>query len=184
MKLVTTTICALALALTATSARADIALSPSVGSCGDPLCLVVTGTNPSTAAINAFITSTYGVDELYKQNAGGGEEGEFAGDYTTTFNSSSDPSGGSIVWNGPGSGFINSNRVYVLVKDGNHTPAWYLFNISGWDGQEKITLSDFWPAGGSISHVSIYGTPDGGSVVMLLGGALVCLETLRRKFRA
>jgi hypothetical protein len=44
-------------------------------------------------------------------------------------------------------------------------------------------LSNFWPNNGSISHVTIYGTtsvPDGGSVVMMLGAALVGLAGMRR----
>jgi hypothetical protein len=39
-----------------------------------------------------------------------------------------------------------------------------------------------------LSHFSLYksttSVPDGGVTLMLLGGALVGLETLRRKFRA
>jgi hypothetical protein len=84
-----------------------------------------------------------------------------------------------------GPGFVSSNPVYVLVKDGNSTPAWYLYNISGWNGQDKIILQNFWPQRGAISNVSIYGTttsvPDGGAIAMLLGAALLGLAGVGRK---
>jgi len=88
---------------------------------------------------------------------------------------------------------VYADPVYFLVKDGSTNahpglPAWYLFDISSWNGRETITLQNFWPNGGSISHVAIYGTaksvPDGGLTLVLLGGALVGLEILRRKFNA
>ena len=48
---------------------------------------------------------------------------------------------------------------YMLIKDGNHTPSWYLFDISAWDGISELSGSGFWEnTNGGISHISIYGT--------------------------
>jgi hypothetical protein len=60
-----------------------------------------------------------------------------------------------------------------VVKDGRHTPAQYLFSLANWSGKEAINLSDFWPAGGSISHVAIYqgpiiATPEPATIVFVL----------------
>jgi hypothetical protein len=174
----------LALAFSST-ALADIALSPATPICGSAICLETTGNQPSNAQINAFIAANYPVvTELYKQNAGGGEEKSAAAWYTTTFNGNL--SGGSIAWDGPG--FITGSEIYLLVKGGAQIPAWYLFDVSTWNGKETITLSGFWPGPGSISHVSIYAgrtpVPDGGLTLALLGAALFGLETLRRRLRA
>jgi hypothetical protein len=163
---------ALGLGLTATSARADLLITP--GSAN----LVATFIQNGVADINGL----YGVSLLYKQNAGGSEEGSSKTNYSTSFNL--DLSGGAITWDGPSR--IVGSPLYFFVKDGSPRPQ-YLFDISAWDGQEQITFSGFYPTDGEISHVSIHGTtavPDGGMTLMLLGGALIGLEGLRRKLRA
>lgn len=70
------------------------------------------------------------------------------------------------------------------MKGGNHTPAWYLFAINIWDGKTDIVLENFWPGNGEIGHLSLYGgttsVPDGGSVTLLLGMALMGLAGFRR----
>ncbi len=128
--------------------------------------------------------------ELYKQNVGGSESGALAGSYVTTFsNSAADPSDALIDYI---SGSFVGPTAYLLVKDGKQTPAWYLFNLTllGWNGTDDLVLSGFWPAQGSISHVTLYGTtstnrvPDGGMTISLLGSALVGLGLLRRRFAA
>jgi len=184
-KTVCAMVCTLALGLTAQSARADILLSPSVAACGSPECLAAWGLELDQPTIEGIIAGYIGTAiELYKQDHDGAETGAAAGWYTTTFfDTPEDPSGASIVWDGPG--YITP-PAYLLVKDGNQNPAWYLFNISNWNGQETIVLENFWPGPGAISHVSIYGgtaVPDGGMTLMLLGGVLVGLETLRRRLR-
>jgi hypothetical protein len=177
--------CALALGLTATKARADLDLNPSLTpNCGTAPCLVMSGPQTGTPEILlAAGLTTY--TELYKQDVGiSGDEGSFAASYVTEFSPTTDPLGGTVTWVG-GSSYITADPIYLLVKDGNQVPAWYLFDISTWTGQETIHLDNFWPDQGAISHVAIYGTgtsvPDGGATLMLLGGVLVGLETLRRR---
>ena len=74
---------------------------------------------------------------------------------------------------------------FLLVKDGNQTPAWYLYRLD-WNGTDDIVLDNFWPGNGSISHVTLYGSsspttvPDGGSMSMLLGLGLMGLAGVRR----
>jgi hypothetical protein len=96
------------------------------------------------------------VEEVYKQNVGdASDSGGFAGSYTTTFsNTATDPEDALIDYiSGPS---IDSDCIFLLVKDGNQTPAWYLFDISTWNGTDDIVLDGFWPQQGAISHVAIY----------------------------
>ena len=144
---------------------------------------LATGNQTSTSQILSIIQSSpYNVGpELYKMNVGyPSDVGSFASSYTTTFNSEASTfeityiSGSAIV----------ANPAYLLVKDGKHSPAWYLFDISGWNGTDVLQGANFWPAEGAISHVAIYGTasvPDSGSTIALLGSALVGVGALRRK---
>lgn len=161
---------------------------------------VLTGPETSQAAISIVLNNYFeglglDIDFLYKNDqvtgdADGVSSGGFADSYSTAYsNTQADPEDALITWNG--GSFINSNPVYLLVKDGNSNPAWYLFNISGWDGKENIVVDSFWAGAGNlgrgaISHVSIYGgtsttrVPDGGSMAMLLGIALLGLAGTRR----
>jgi hypothetical protein len=95
-----------------------------------------------------------------------------------------DPEDAEIKYTG--GAVITGNPIYLLVKDGNHDPIWYIFDISSWNGTETINLQEFWPSGGAISHVDILtgnGTsvPDAGSTLALMGLALTGLGLLRRK---
>jgi hypothetical protein len=151
-----------------------------------------TGTTDILAAIGPI---TGNAPELYKSdvtgaNSGNGSDsGSFSGSYNTKFsNSASDPSDALISYVA-GQPVITSNPAYLLVKDGNQTPAWYLFNLSalGWNGTDALSLTGFWPDQGAISHVAIYGktgttrVPDGGATVALLGVGLLGLGAIRRK---
>jgi hypothetical protein len=175
-------------ALALTSAASALPIIPTSG------VLNVTrweGNETGQPQIDAVIAPIIGAStEKYKQNVGGAESGSLAGSYTTTFaNTPGDPSDATIVYNG---GPILGNTRYMLVKDGNQTPAWYLFNLTalGWNGTETLFLTGFWPNQGAISHISLYGGPDGGdtpgvpdsgSTIALLGLGLSLLAIVRRK---
>jgi hypothetical protein len=146
-----------------------------------------TGDQTSQAQINVAIAPIIGsATELYKQNVGGPEVGPLAPYYWTIFsNSASDPSNATI-YHVAGMPYIGPTA-WALVKDGNQSPAWYLFNLTSltsvpWNGTDTLYFEGFWPAQGAISHVTLYGTrvPDGGSAAMLLGAALMGLAGLRR----
>lgn len=166
-----------------------INVSPSTTACGTPTCLLASGPETSQDDIDTVLAALLGpsVTELYKQNVGEGtDSGAFAPYYQTAFqNTPTDPSGFTITWVGSGSNYISTVPVYLLVKDGNQDPAWYLFDISNWGGQDLITGTNFWPNQGAVSHIALYGgatttVPDGGSMVTLLGMALLGVAGLRR----
>ncbi|MEN6437859.1 MAG: PEP-CTERM sorting domain-containing protein [Syntrophobacter sp.] len=145
-----------------------------------------TSTKEITAAITAYIGSS---TEYYKQNAGGTEEGALSGSYETTFGPSGSSDGySSAVISCVGGPFI-SGDAFLLVKDGNATPAWYLFDLTalGWTGTDTIQLSGFWRnVPGAISHVTLYGggtaVPEP-STILLLGGGLLALAACGKRFR-
>jgi hypothetical protein len=161
-----------------------LTITPSTAACGSPTCLFATGNETGQNAIDAALEALIGTsDFIYKSDVGQADSGSAADWYNTAyFNTPLDPSDADITWVGPG--VIGGGPIYLLVKNGNHTPAWYLFNISNWNGTETIQLQGFWPDQGAISHVAIYGgtttVPDGGSMAMLLGMALMGLAGARR----
>lgn len=124
---------------------------------------------------------------LYKADAGSTveEEGLFAPFYETEFlNSATDPSGAKITnslvaW-------IACGECYLAIKDGVNSPGYYFYSLSGWDGKETITLANFWPEKGAISHVAIWGdrqsVPEPGTLSLLGAGLLVAAFGSRRKF--
>jgi hypothetical protein len=93
--------------------------------------------------------------ELYKQDVGDPESGDFASSYTTAFDTPNDPEDANITYTGGDK--ILTECVFALVKDGNHDPTWYLFDISDWDRDDTLVFSDFWVGQGAISHISLYG---------------------------
>jgi hypothetical protein len=101
-----------------------------------------------------------------------------------------DTSGAADALVGPtfGSGtitFSGGGSQYILAKYGNN-PALVWYNPDGFWGdfsvQAKFTEFN---NGGGMSHVDLFNyVPDGGATLMLLGGALIGLGALRRKFGA
>lgn len=171
------------------AANATLVLSP--GSHID------SGLDTSQKKINDYLALTYpGIEEIYKDNVGGNESGDAADWYTTTyFNSPLDPMDADITWdNGPAGLFIDApnDLTHLMVKDGKHDPAWYLFNLTalGWDGKEDLQLRNFWTGTGAISHVSLYGStdctedcfevPEPGPLG-LLGAGMIALYIARRR---
>jgi PEP-CTERM motif-containing protein len=112
------------------------------------------------------------------------ESGLFAAFYETQFlNSPTDPSGAEITnslvaW-------ITCGDCYLAIKDGNHSPGYYFYDLSGWNGKDTITLADFWPQQGAISHVAIWGdkqsVPEPGTLSLLGAGLLLAAFGSRRK---
>jgi hypothetical protein len=174
----------------AATTQADLIIyqPPGTGPFDSSLGVVAYGTQTSQAEINTVIASVLGsAVELYKSNVDSGEEKPFAPYYNTTFsNSPTDPMDALIDYTGGINDPYIGPIAYLLVKDGNQNPAWYLFNLTflGWDvdGRETIFVEDFWPRNGAISHVSLYGTPvPEPATMLLLGAGLIGLASYGRK---
>jgi len=150
----------LGLLLLATVAQAAITVTPDAGILNFSRWEVSDNSTLTLAEVTAIVDPLNPIIELYKATPGSGDEGLFATSYTTTFNG--DVSGGLIDYISGLS--IQSQSIFLLIKDGNEDPSQYIFRISSatipggpWDGTEDINMSGFWPAQGSISHISIYG---------------------------
>lgn len=133
-----------------------------------------TTSNLGQTAVEAIVgVSPLGL--VYKQNEGGSESGNGMGYYTTTFTYESigDASGATITYDGPLK--ISCPDCFLIVKDGNHTPAQYIFDISTWNGTDTIALSGFWanPAQGAISNIAIWNNANAGGAGAAGGGSLV-----------
>jgi hypothetical protein len=191
------TVLATCLVLAGTYAQA-LTITPSSGP-------IVFGNETSTSAIQTIISSYLGsATSLYKADVGNKtnpatiESGSLAGNYNTDFsNQPLDPMDATIT--NSGNEYIGPES-YLLVKDGNATPAWYLFWLAagtgslGWDGKQTLELKDFWPGQGAISHVELFGTSSNGSgggggpipepgTMLLLGTGLLGLAGVGRRSR-
>jgi hypothetical protein len=116
---------------------------------------------------------------LYKDEVGGNEEGSWKDDYSVSY--CCDYTGLWLTNDGDDS---MSGALWLVVKDGaKHDPAWYVFDISGWDGEMDIHISGLFPNGGAISNVQIFGpessVPEPGTLAVF-GAALIGIGLARR----
>lgn len=132
--------------------------------------------NLNATQVTAIAMANFGfsgtLDLVYKQDFGGGESGNGAPYYSTSFDpqlSPGDgPSAGAVTWGG--SMKISCPSCYLVVKDGNNIPKQYVFDISTWNGTDAINFSGFWAnTNGAISNIAIWNNADGGGG----GGSLV-----------
>jgi len=160
----------------------------------------ISNDNPNTADVANKVGYSGTLYQLYKMDVGAtAAEGSYAGSYSTVFVPPSEPGAAMITWGGGSSSYIQGNPLYLVVKDGNHEPYWYIFDLLNltvqvngagnlqsysWNGTDEIRVEGFWPAGGAISHVDIVGVavPDNGLTAAMLGlGVLGVGYMARRK---
>jgi hypothetical protein len=143
--------------VTAQAALVDIALTPADCTAGYP-CWTSNDTNNLTIAEIEAITGASDLESLYKENVGDGfDSGPFAGSYETTFsNSALDPED-ALIELIAGMDPITCGVCILVIKDGNQVPAQYIFDLSLAGMIGTISMTDFWPNQGAISHVEILG---------------------------
>jgi hypothetical protein len=166
-------------------ASATIILTPTA-----PSVIAGYGYGPSNcepSCVNTVFGDTSTLSLLYKADVGSTDSGLFASSYSTTFlNSALDPSGALLSFTGGPA--IDCLSCYLAIKDGNQSPGYYFFNLSAWNGTESISLADFWPRQGAISHISIWGTTSASvpepATLGLFGLGLLGVGLSRRKKKA
>ncbi len=135
---------------------------------------------------NAYVVSTIvgeDVDELYRGNNNGSEVGPLTDSYATSFTPGNE---GATISYGSGNIVSASDPAYLLVRDGNNDPMWYIYDlhhldltddgisnpVNAWNGEDSIIIAGLWPNNGSISHVALLGSegtavPEPGTLLLL-----------------
>lgn len=151
--------------------------------------LVASGGETSQDAINDIIDPLLDAEDaemLYYNDWKDPEDGPFANSYDINVEYVDGVNNAVISFeNTP----AIANPDFLLIKDGKSDIAWYLYDISGWDGMANIFIEGFWPGkSGAFSHMTIYGggdgfeTPEPGSLILLGTGLLgLGLGIWRRK---
>ena len=160
-----------------------IVLTPA--DCVSPTCWTTNDNSNLTVAEVSAIVGVAGLTEYYKQDVGGGESGAFASSYDTSFGvDPNDPDWALIEY--VAGDAVSCPDCFLLIKDGNQSPAQYIFKIGTWNGTDNLSMTDFWPTQGAISHVSIYGketsVPEP-AMVGLLAIGLLGMVAARRKLK-
>jgi hypothetical protein len=166
-----------------------VLITPSTGTLGSTRWQGDDNSNLSAAQIQAIVGGgplTLVYDAEVPNNPGGAiESGTYNSSYNTTFSPiSNDPEDALIDYISGST--ITGSRVFLYVKDGNNSPAFYIFDISSWNRTDDLVLNDFWLGRGAISHVSILtgsGTsvPEGGATIAMLGLACSALAVGYRR---
>ena len=156
---------------------------------------VTTPDNPNAADVSAIV-GVSNLVELYKAEVPNDlngdilEEGSFASSYDTIFGPINNDPEDALISLLEGAASISCPECFLLVKDGNQDPTWYIFDIGSWDGL-VLDIQDFWaitadnPQGnGAISHVSIFGNvanvPEPSMIGLLAIGLIGVVVTRRR----
>lgn len=172
---------AAALAFFATQAQADLLLTEGDADFSGP------GFTPFKTDAD-WLEGVVGSEEdlflLYKDEPDGEEEGSWSHSYSTSYGTDGDGDLTSL-WIKNDGDYTFSGALWLVVKDGRkHDPAWYVFDISSWDGSEDIHVDGLFPLGGSISNVQIFGPesaiPEPGTLA-LFGAALIGIGLARRR---
>ena len=152
------------------------------GSTADPRFLAQTSTNSNLGSESAICTA-FGLSAgclggssqlLYKADTANrppsatpaSEAGSLLGSYDTLFSpATGDFSGGVVSY--VGGAYASCPGCFLIVKDGRHDPAQYLFTLNAvglqpaWDGTSSISLSGFWDGrGGEIFQRGDLGDTD------------------------
>ena len=182
MKNVMKLIIAAGLGLFSLQAQAII-LTPA--DCVSPTCWMTDVNSNLTAVEVSNIVGVTGLTEYYKQDVGGPESGAFASSYETSFGVDPlDPDWALIEY--VAGAAVSCPECFLLIKDGNQSPAQYIFDIGIWNGTDDLSMTGFWPNRGAISHVTIYGkeasVPEP-AMVGLLAIGLLGMVAVRRKLK-
>jgi uncharacterized delta-60 repeat protein len=119
-------------------------------------------TNSTASQIAAITGYTGTLTELFKDNIDDGfDTGPYSSSYDIVYDRPSDASGATIVYTG--GPVITGNPIYLHIKGGNAPAgqaAQYVYDISTWNRTDTLTIADYWPSTGSISHIAIFGGTD------------------------